>query len=379
MRSRKLEQLIPSSLNDPIRFAMVAERHQNALSWKPQGWIPLGVIVNNPENLKGLSYDQWQEAETFYVPQARLLRDTLAVGSDYMPVMPLNHLGAVLIPTMFSAELFVPTEMAGSVQDIGATPRRILNDISEVDDLKLPDLSAGFMPKFREIIRRWREWAPSWVHIVTPFPMGPFSLAADLRGSDFFVDIVEQPARCKRLLSLCATMQIRAERHLRETIGLDDGCSLSNFGVCSLGRRLGDDYIINLSAAQIAEFAVPYLEAIARELGPCTVHFCTLPTRRADQVFEPLARSEWISTASSQFAFEFYENHLGEIRGRLSVEALYGTAYDYICEKYGSFRDWAFDFVPRFKNESGLVLYFEAPSVEMGREIWAIWKEAHCR
>jgi len=377
MDTRVFHEVIPSSLNDSERFAKVAERHRNALSWKPQGWIPLGVIVNNPENLRGLSYHQWEDPEAFYVPQAKLLRDTLDVGSDYMPVMPLNHLGDILIHTMFGADLFVPSEMAGSVQDTGATPRAVLSHIREVDDLETPTLSSGHVPQFLEIVRKWREWAPPWVHIVTPFPTGPFSLASDLRGSAFFLDILDDPNRCKKLLSLCAEMQVRVERHLRTSIGDCEGPPLSNFGICNLGRRLGDDYIINISPEQIAKFAVPYIELIARQLGPSNVHFCTLPNRRADHVFEPLAQSKWISTASSQFAFEYYETHLNEIRGRLSLEAFYGKAYEYVCEKYGSFRDWAFDFVPRFKNESGLVLFFEVQSVEAGREIWDIWQAAH--
>ena len=379
MISFKPEALIPSSLNDPERFARTAERHRNALAWKPQGWIPLGIIVNNPDNLQGLSYDRWEDPEAFYVPQAKLLRDTLTVGSDYMPVMAINHLGDVLIPTMLGAELFVPTEMAGSVQDTGATPRPVLNDIAGVDDLAMPDITAGHMPQHLEIIRRWREWAPPWVHIVTPFPLAPFSLAAELRGSGFFLDIIDEPARCHRFLALCAEMQIRGEQCFREAIGAAGGPALSNFGVLNPGRRLGDDYVINLSPEQITEFAVPHIETVARQLGPSNIHFCTLPEHRADHVFEPLARSEWISTASSQFSFEYYETHLDELRGRLSLEAFYGQGYEYVCEKFGSFRDWAFDFVPKFKNDSGLVLFFEVPSVDAGREVWDIWHTAHAR
>ena len=278
---------------------------------------------------------------------------------------------------MFGAELYVPTEMAGSVQDTGATPLRVFDDIRQTDGLELPDIDSGRMPSFLDIICSWREWAPPWVSIVTPFPVAPFSLATDLRGSGFLLDIVDEPERCRHLLEICAELQVRVERHLRAAIGDADGPTLSNFGVCNLGRRLGDDYIINLSPAHIAEFAVPYIERVARELGPSTVHFCTLPERRADHVFAPLAASKLITTASSQFAFEYFERHLAELRGRLSIEAFYGAAYAYVCDKYGSFRDWAFDFVPRFKDESGLVLYFEVSSVEEGREVWAVWQEAH--
>ena len=370
-----LDQVAP----DAQRFEEIAERHRRALSWEPQDWIPLGLMVNNPDHAEGVTYDQWLDPAPFYQIQAKCLRDTLAVGSDTMPVLALNHLGDVLIPTMFGAELFVPSDMGASLQDTGATPLPILDSIEAADDLTMPDMSAGRMPEIAQIVRAWREWAPDWVGIVTPFPVGPFSLAAEFRGSELFVDLVDDPARCHRLLDLCARTQICTERHLLALAGASPDVPVSNFGVRSLGRRLGDDTIINLAPEHISGFAVPHLETIARELGPCTVHFCTLPQHRADQVFEPLARSPLVGVASTQFGFEYYETHLDELRGRLSIESFYGDAHDYVCDRYGSFRDWAFEFVPRYKSQSGLVLYFQVPDVDTGREYWEIWRAAHER
>jgi hypothetical protein len=85
-----------------------------------------------------------------------------------------------------------------------------------------------------------------------------------------------------------------------------------------------------------------------------------------------------VKVVSSQFGFEYYEQHLDELRGRMAIESFYGEdAIEYVCQKYGSFRDWANYFVPRFKNESGLVLYFQVDSLEEGCEVWAAWQEAH--
>ena len=61
-------------------------------------------------------------------------------------MLPLNHLGDVLIPTMFGAELFVPTDMADSLQDIGATPGPILDSIAAVDELRMPDCRMATCP-----------------------------------------------------------------------------------------------------------------------------------------------------------------------------------------------------------------------------------------
>jgi hypothetical protein len=379
MRTR-FADLLPETLNDPGRFARIAERHLKASCWQPQDYIPLGIIVNDPAHLRGISYRRWLEPEPFFEAQAKVLRDTLLVGSDLLPSLGMNHLGDVLIPTMFGARLFVPEEMGESAQDTGATPWPILSDIEEVDDLRSPDLSAGLMPQFAEIARLWLAWAPEWVQVVTPFPLGPFSLAMELRGSELLVDLFDDPQRCHRLLRICAETQIRTERHLQGILGTRQAAPLSNFGVRTRGRRIGDDSIITLSPEHIRQFAVPYLEMIARELGPATIHFCTLPDHPADQVFEPLAHSSLISTASSQFAFQYYEGHLSSLRGRLSIESLYGAARAYLTDRWGSFGDWAREFVPRFKNQSGLVLYvFDVTSVEEGRELWSIWQEAHER
>jgi hypothetical protein len=380
MSRTRFAELLPEHLNDPDRFAQIAERHRRALSWEPQAYIPLGIIVNDPAHLTGISYDRWLEPEPFFEAQAKALRDTLLVGSDCLPALGMNHLGDVLIPTMFGARLFVPEEMGESAQDTGATPWPVLGRIGEVDELRMPEMSDGLMPRFAEIARLWRAWAPEWIRIVTPFPLGPFSLAMELRGSDLLVDLFDDPERCHRLLKICAEAQIRTERHLQGILGSPGDPPLSNFGVRTLGRRIGDDSIITLSPGYIRQFAVPHLEMIARELGAATIHFCTLVDHRADQVFEPLADSPLISTASSQFAFQYYESHLSSLRGRLSIESLYGTAREYLAEQWGSFRGWAEEFVPRFKNESGLVLYvFDVTSVDEGRELWSIWQDAHKR
>ena len=67
------------------------------------------------------------------------------------------------------------------------------------------------------------------------------------------------------------------------------------------------------------------------------------------------------------------------LKGRLAIESFYGDGYPYVCKQHGTFRDWAEDFVPRFKNESGLVLYCQVDCVEEGRDVWAAWQQAHAR
>jgi len=99
------------------------------------------------------------------------------------------------------------------------------------------------------------------------------------------------------------------------------------------------------------------------------VHFCTLEHRREEFIYPVMIESSDVAVASTQFGFEYYAAHLDELRGRLAIESFYGDAYRYVCHKYGSFRNWAVQFVPRFKNESGLVLYFQVNSLEEVRSL----------
>ena len=369
--------ILSETLNNPVRFEEIAVSHLRAVGWQRQGYIPLGIIVNDPANTKGIGYDQWLDAKVFFEVQAKILSDTLTVGSDYMPVLPLNHLGDILIPTMFGAEIHVPDEMAASLQDQGPTPLAVMENIQAVDNLTVPDMQAGMMPDFAEIVKLWRQWAPEWIDIVTPFPMGAFSLATALRRSEFLLDLADDKERCQKLLSMCAEIQVEVELYLRELVGPYKNYNLSNFGVCTKGRRMGDDSIILLSPGMISEFAIGHIETVAKQLGPTTLHFCTLADRRSNHVFAPLAESEHIPMVSSQFAFEFYQDNLESLRGQLAIESFYGQAYKYVCDKFGSFGNWAYDFVPRFKNESGLILYFEVPSIEKGKALWDVWQQAH--
>ena len=109
------------------------------------------------------------------------------------------------------------------------------------------------------------------------------------------------------------------------------------------------------------------------------VHFCSLAHSRFEHLYGALAGLPNVAVVSSQFGFEFYAEHLHALRGRLAVEAFYGDAYRYVCERCGSFAEWAREFVPRFKDASGLVLYCQVDSVEEGRDVWSAWERAHQR
>ena len=140
------------NFSSPARLAQVAELHRKALAWEPQGWIPLGIHVANPEHTAALDYAQWLEPAPFFAAQYKILRDTLAVGSDLLPAVAINHLGDAVITSMFGAEQFMPDFAGATLQDIGPTPLPLFSSIEAAADADMPALEAGIVPDVERIL-----------------------------------------------------------------------------------------------------------------------------------------------------------------------------------------------------------------------------------
>ena len=368
-------------LHDPTRFDEIERLHQQAFAWQPQGRIPLGIHVANPVYTKHVSYEQWLDPKVFLPIQTQYLIDTLTVGSDLLPVVAVNHTGNAHLASMFGAKLYIPESTSATLQDVGPTPLPILDNIDQADTLKLPQMDTGIMPDLEYFGRLYREHLPEWVHVVGPMPMGPLSTAMELRGSEMLLELIDRPAACKKLILLCAELECRVTQRFRAVVGAQTGHTQpTNFAVASPGVRLGDDSICNMSSNMIQEFCGPSYAWVNERCGGIGhVHFCSLIDSRFEHIYETLHQMPEVAIVSSQFGFEYYQEHLDDLRGRLAVESFYGDAYRYVCEQFGSFADWANQFVPHYKNESGLVLYMQVSSIEEGKAIWTAWQKAHAR
>jgi len=372
------DEIIPDRLNQPERFARVAERHMKAFRWEKQGWIPLGLIVNDARRSQGITLSQWLNPEVFLGLQAGMLADTLEVGSDIMPSIALNHMGNALYPSVFGAKITVPEDKVRSIQASGPWIFPVLADIKEVDNLSVSTMPSGLVCEAERFMRYYRSRLPQWVRVVSPSKIGPFSLAELVRGSEFYLDLVMDPRRCRELLGLCSASLIEIEKYLRDVVNQPADEHYSEFGIRGPGVRIGEDSLINVSPDMIGESVLPHIDRMAEAFGGrIYVHFCTLEGSRSEHVYGALADDPCVFAASSQFGFEYYEKNVDRLEGRLAIESLYGDGMTYVTEKYGSFEKWAGDFVPRFKDRSGLILYFEADSVDEGKRLWEIWQKAH--
>ena len=170
----------------------------------------------NPDYAKDVSYEQWLNPEVFLPIQTRYLVDTLTVGSDLLPVVPLNHFGDAVITSLFGAEQFMPDNASATLAEVGPTPLAVFSSIEEAADFPRPRMDAGIMPAVEKFARLYRASFPEWVELVGPMPGGPFSTAMELRGTDLMLDLVESPDLCKQLIVLCAELLVEIEKRFRE-------------------------------------------------------------------------------------------------------------------------------------------------------------------
>lgn len=378
MRKHKAIEL--NEFHDPARIKEVEQLHVNAFNWQRQDYIPLGIWVVNREHARNLNYSDWLQPESWFAFQVKVLSDTLRVGSDILPVIGINHLGTAVIPSLFNACFQMPARTLATLQENGPTPLPVLNSIKDVSRLAKPSLQNGILPQATDIARYYRQNLPQWVSVGAPAPGGIFSTAMELRGTDFLTDIIDEPELACQLLNMCAELRLETELYVRQAIGASSDKKYTNFGICTPGLRLSDDSICNISPQMIKTFFLPFLKIVSKGFGGRGhVHFCSLPGSRFEHIYRAFAEADDVQVISSQFGFEYYAEHLDEIRNRLAVEAMYAPAYKYICARHGSFENWAARFVPKYKNESGLVLYLQVDSLEEGHHVWKCWQKAHCQ
>lgn len=380
-RKLQIEQTVErlEKYNDSERFSRVEQLHKNALSWQKQDRIPLGIHVVNPEHSEGLSYqDVWLKPEVFLDIQASHLADTLEVGSDLLPVIGVNHFGEAVLTSLFGAKQHMPDGMRANLNDIGPTPLTIYSAIEEVEDVAEVSIDGGLMRDVERFAQFYRSNLPEWINLVGPMPSGPFTAAMQLRGSDMLMEMIDKPDLCKKLIRLCTDACVRIEQQFRQIARTPADKHYSNFGILGAGLRLGEDSMCNLSPGMISEFGKLVFEQVNRTYGGRGhIHFCSLAHSRFEHIYPALLAMPEVAVVSSQFGFEYYQQNVESLRGKLAVESFYGDAYGYVCEKYGSFENWANDFVPRFKNASGLVLYMNVSSIEEGKKVWDVWQRAH--
>ena len=364
-------------LPDDSRLRAIRQRHTASWTWDDCDRPPLAIWVNSPSRREGLTYDRFFDYGRIFEYQCAVLDDSLSIGSDLLPVLPINHFGVAAAASMFGAELIVPDVPVTRLQDVGPWIKPVFQSAEAMMDAQTPDVRSGMMPHVIEAVEYYRDNAPPGVTVVTPFRVGPFTLAELLRGPGLYEDLYDRPEAVHHLLSVCADTVIATEKHLRRLLGQPERESITNFGIYVPGVRVNDDSLINLSARMIREFASPYLRRIAKEFGPLVVHYCSTPSNHGEQVVQALVEDDDVIGACTQLGIAFHRKLAGELRGKLAIGSGYGDSIRHCCAEYNGLAGWAEAVLGAAQPTTGLLLHTEVESVEEARRMWDAWRSAN--
>ena len=235
-------------------------------------YIPLKIMVPNPDLPK---INRWEitmepdKALEFGLAETRYCRE---LSTDWFPYLT-TYYQDILIPGLFGAELF------DGFKDKNPMPKPCFEDIQEVDRFQLEDMDtrSPLMEQALDFHRTLLSQVPEDLEVTAPAVTSPLDYAVNMRGGDFFVDMVIEPERAKRFLALITELIIQKIRLFKDVSNEPDDEYLTNRGLFLPGIRVACDSMVNLSPAMIEEFMSPFFIRMAEEFTRVLVHYCTTP------------------------------------------------------------------------------------------------------
>jgi hypothetical protein len=229
-----------------------------------------------------------EDYEAMALQQFAECSQRLAGGDGLLLNVRCNY-GTCVLPSLFGAELFLMDNELDTLPTCRPLPgadaiRRILEG-------GMPDLTAGCGARVLEMGERFADIArqhPSigrHVRIYHPDLQGPLDVCELLWGSDIFYALYDTPELVHQLLALVTDAYAAFMRAWERAVPPHQDHA-AHWGFLHRGRiMLRDDSATNLSAAMVAEFALPYDRRLLREFGGGAVHFCG----RGDHFVEALS------------------------------------------------------------------------------------------
>ncbi len=272
----RVSELIAERL-DPERIAAASRRQAAMLAGRQADSIPLVFGRPVPETA-GLPDFNW--AEQWHDPARSLcaqLKDhvlpNVAAGSDFVPAVRADT-GVVNCMTVFGAEIAVPEHTKPVVTQY--VPKEALAEFEVPDDVS----ACGIMPTMLEHMAHHKaalaeRGLGDWVRISHCDQQGPWDIAAQSRGHDIFVDLVDDPDFVHDLMAKCADVYVKVSRLCK---AVDDtpvaGGAGQYFWMDGDAVRMCGDSDILVSADHFREFIQPYEQQGFAAFGGGWFHYC---------------------------------------------------------------------------------------------------------
>ena len=117
----------------------IKEKHLNAYNWKSTE-VPFGIWINDRKKHRELSYGAEDFHKYLFERQMTILKDTLEVGSDIVPVLGINNFGMGVFASLFGAEVINPGFKIDRIEEVGYWVEKTIHDIQIVNEIKIKQL-----------------------------------------------------------------------------------------------------------------------------------------------------------------------------------------------------------------------------------------------
>lgn len=283
--NRSLRELLKflDDITDAEQQRKVRERYRASLNWEAVDRPPLVLTYPLPADDR---FQPFPHREVFD-DMEKMLHNELIRGfemsptcqsrvGDDLPITVRANYGTGIISSLFGAR--VEQHLDDPPWVVGFEDEKSFLPVMESDPT---DFSKGLAPKVMETLAFYNAAIADYanlratVAIVLPDLQGPIDNAELLRGSDVFLDLIEEKERTDHLLSMMAQAQVGLARKLEPLIMEPVAGYCHQHGVMQGGNILiRDDTAILMSQAMYLASVAPHDAWVLRQMGGGAIHSC---------------------------------------------------------------------------------------------------------
>ena len=225
------------------------------------------IIVNTPDSDRPTWEEIIADPEIMLKTQLDTIRSHMTIRDDRVPSVRVEF-GTGQVAAAFGCSIWVPENNVPAARD------HVLTDISDAENLPMPDLRSGWYDRLFDWTDLWLDAMPEGVWIQLPDIQSAFNTAHLVRGNDIFMDLYDDPPSVEQLLDLITDFMIEVTEVISEKTRREPGWFF-DWG----GMWKGTARISNCSQHMISpEFYRAYVkqrdERFFEEVGGGRIHYC---------------------------------------------------------------------------------------------------------
>lgn len=257
--------------------------YERTLRWEAVERLPISVAYPLPADTH---FPPYRHREVFADPEKMLFNELVhafetsilhhATVQDDLPFTIRANFGTGVIASLFGTRIEQVDDNPPWVRSFEK-----LDAFQRVFDHDPLDFSRGWCPR---VVERYEFYCATLaayprlnraVRLVLPDLQGPMDTAEMLRGSEWYVDLVERPEMADRLLGLLAKAQVGFARRLQPLLNDGPPGFCHQHATALAGNILiRNDSAIMISPAMYREQVAPHDEWVLREMGGGGIHSC---------------------------------------------------------------------------------------------------------